>query len=68
MKSIVYNTLSTLQKEREKANKEPTHILQSELFGAVNSEIKKAINELYKESKIEVVKTLNQNAFKIKIL
>lgn len=68
MKSIVYNTLSTLQKEREKANKEPTHILQSELFGAVNSEIKKALNELYKESKIEVVKTLNQNAFRIKIL
>ena len=68
MKSIVYNTLSNLQKEREKAKKEPTHILQSELFGAVNSEIKQAINELYKESKIEVVKTINQNAFKIKIL
>ena len=27
-----------------------------------------AMNELYKESKIEVVKTINQNAFKIKIL
>ena len=67
MKDIVYNTLYNLQKEREKANKEPTHILQSELFGAVNSEIKKALNELYKECKIEVVKTLNQNAFKIKI-
>lgn len=68
MKDLVYNTLSTLQKEREKAKKEPTHILQTELFGAINLEIKKAINELYKESKIEVVKTINQNAFKIKIL
>ena len=38
------------------------------IFGAINLEIKKAINELYKESKIEVVKTINQNAFKIKIL
>lgn len=68
MKEIVYNTLNNLQKEREKANKEPTHILQSELFGAINTEIKKAVNELYKESKIEVEKTINQNAFKIKIL
>lgn len=68
MKNIVYNTLNTLQKEREKANKEPVHILQTELFNAINSEIKQAINELYKESKIEVVKTINQNAFKIKIL
>ena len=68
MKNIVYTTLNTLQKEREKANKEPVHILQTELFNAINSEIKQAINELYKERKIEVVKTINQNAFKIKIL
>lgn len=68
MKDIVYNTLYNLQKEREKENKEPVHILQTELFNTINSEIKKALNELYKESKIEVVKTLNQNAFRIKIL
>ena len=68
MKDIVYTTLSNLQKERKKANKEPTHILQTDLFNTINSEIKKAVNELYKESKIEVVKTINQNAFKIKIL
>ena len=67
MKDIVYNTLYNLQKEREKENKEPVHILQTELFNTINSEIKKALNELYKECKIEVVKTLNQNAFKIKI-
>lgn len=66
MKDIVYTTLNTLQKEREKENKEPVHILQTELFNAINSEIKQAINELYKERKIEVVKTINQNAFKIK--
>lgn len=68
MKDLVYTTLSTLQKEREKAHKEPVHILQTELFNAINSEIKQAINKLYKESKIEVVKTINQNAFKINIL
>ena len=42
------------------------HILQSDLFNAINSEIKQALNELYKDGKIEVVKTINQNAFKIK--
>lgn len=68
MKNVVFKILSSLQKEREDRNVTPSHIVQSDLFNAVNNEIKQAINELYKEGKIEVVKTINQNAFKIKIL
>ena len=66
MKEIVLEVLNTLQKEREDNNIIPSHILQSDLFNAINSEIKQALNELYKDGKIEVVKTINQNAFKIK--
>lgn len=68
MKEVILKTLSCLQKEKEDNNIAPSHIVQSELLNAVNSEIKQALNELYKEDKIEVVKTINQNAFKIKIL
>lgn len=67
-KESILGLIKKLQKEKEDNRIVPTHILEVELFNAINSEIKQAINELYKESKIEVVKTINQNAFKIKIL
>lgn len=63
MKNKVLEIVSRLQKE---AKIVPNHVLQSTLFNAVIKEAKAAINELYKENKIEVIETINQKAFKIR--
>lgn len=66
MKNKVLEIVSRLQKEADEAKIAPNHVLQSTLFNAVIKEVKGAINELYKENKIEVIETINQKAFKIK--
>lgn len=63
MKNKVLEIVGRLQKESEIV---PNHVLQSTLFNAVIKEAKAAINELYKENKIEVIETINQKSFKVK--
>lgn len=66
MKNKVLEIVSRLQKEADEAKIAPNHVLQSTLFNAVIKEVKGAINELYKENKIEVIETINQKTFKVK--
>lgn len=66
MKNKVLEIVSRLQKENDEAKIAPNHVLQSTLFNAIIKEAKGAINELYKENKIEVIETINQKSFKVK--
>ena len=65
LKDFIYKSIQDTQNEKIMLNKEPNHVLSSEINNTVITEIKKQLNELVKEKKITFGKTLNENYFKI---
>ena len=65
LKDFIYKSIQDTQNEKTMLNKEPNHVLSSEIINTVITEIKKQLNELVKEKKIAFGKTLNENYFKI---
>lgn len=66
MKEIVFNLIQEMQQAKEEKKIEPTHVLDVDLLNRVNQEVKDALNELYKEDKIGIDRTINNKAIYIK--
>lgn len=64
-KETVLGLIMKLQKEKEDKRIEPTHILDVELLNTVTSEVRDYLNDLYKEGRIKVTKTINHNAISV---
>lgn len=64
-KEIVLGLIKKLQKEKEDKRIEPTHVLDAELLNTVTSKVRDCLNDLYKEGRIKVTKTINHNAISV---
>jgi hypothetical protein len=64
-KEIVLGLIMKLQKEKEDKRIEPTHVLDVELLNTVTSKVRDCLNDLYKEGRIKVTKTINHNAISV---
>lgn len=64
-KEIVLGLIKKLQKEKEDKRIEPTHVLDVELLNTVTSKVRDCLNDLYKEGRIKVTKTINHNAISV---
>lgn len=64
-KEIVLGLIKKLQKEKKDKRIEPTHVLDVELLNTVTSKVRDCLNDLYKEGRIKVTKTINHNAISV---
>lgn len=64
-KETVLGLIKKLQKEKEDKRIEPTHVLDVELLNTVTSKVRDCLNDLYKEGRIKVTKTINHNAISV---
>lgn len=64
-KETVLGLIKKLQKEKEDKRIEPTHVLDVELLTTVTSKVRDCLNDLYKEGRIKVTKTINHNAISV---
>ncbi len=62
----VLNIIREMQKEKEDKGITPSYVIDVDLFNRVNKEVKKTLNELYKEKKIGINQTINNKAIFIK--
>lgn len=62
----VLNIIQEMQKEKEDKGITPSYVIDVDLFNRVNEEVKKTLNELYKEKKIGINQTINNKAIFIK--
>lgn len=64
-KETVLGLIKKLQKGKEDKRIEPTHVLDVELLNTVTSKVRDCLNDLYKEGRIKVTKTINHNAISV---
>ena len=55
-----------MQQAKEEKKILPTHVIDVDLLNRVNKEVKDALNELYKEGKIGIDRTINNKAIFVK--
>ncbi len=69
---MILDTIKEIQEQKIKAKKEPSHAMFIEVLQALNDKgitqekLRKDLNRLYKEDKIEVGSTLNSKYIKTK--
>ncbi len=61
MKQIVLESLQAITKAKQTQNKSPDFVLDKELSQAITEKAKQALRELYKERKINLGRTVNNN-------
>lgn len=66
LKEYVFDRIAAMQREKEEARIEPSHIPFSTLSNALMKDIRSCLNELYKDKRIGVSKLLNDQAVYIK--
>lgn len=66
MKEIVLKIIQDLHDQKKLEKKEPLIVLDQELHNAIKKEVLDVIRELYKEKKIDLGKTINNNYIKIR--
>ena len=64
-KEYILEMIKKLQKEKKEKRIEPAHIIDIELLNLVVSEARDCLNDLYKEGRIKVTKTINHNAISV---
>lgn len=65
MKEIVLQCLQALIKSKKDKNQMPSYILDVELRNSITEIVYQAIRELWKEKKIQVGRTINNNYIEI---
>lgn len=62
----ILRLIGDLQKKKKSDKITPDHIPEPELMNTIHSEARKELNDLYKNGKIGIVKTVNSNSVYIK--
>jgi len=66
LKEYIFDRISAMQREKEEAHIEPSHIPFNTLSNTLMKDLRSCLNELYKEKRIGVSKLLNDQAVYIK--
>jgi hypothetical protein len=62
----ILSIIQDITSAKQEAHTEPSYALEREILDKVIQDTKKELNNLYKEGKIEVGKTLNNKYIKLK--
>lgn len=66
LKEYIFDKISAMQREKEEAHIEPSLVPFNTLTLSLREDLRKSLNELYKEKRIDVSNLLNDKAITIK--
>lgn len=61
-KELILGLIKKLQKEKSDKRIVPTHVLEVELLNTITHTARSILNELYKEGRVKVTRTVNHKA------
>lgn len=59
LEQYIYDKLDSMQTEKAKSTHVPNMVTRGELFGAIDKDVRKILNQWFREKKIKVHKTIH---------